>query len=460
MLKKWLYAAPFAAMIGVIGCGGLNSGSDGTTGTGGSGTGSTGGGGSGGTTSGPGLTPTFNFTNIGEVQVAFLTGQGRDIGSLIAVVRNIEFTDSISRVPTLDQQSFPPLRLQLDGYTYNSRTFTVEVPTTQETRYFPTFPFEVYSMEEITDDTGATRPVTNQLPAFVYRFINSDLRVFPGRQVSLQIFLDDDMLGFDGTDVTFDEANFIAKNYTDGKVGSFFSDYISFDLTEMADANRPTMFNGSKAKYVLFSGDAIAVANEYGVEGGLEVLQPVRATNGTINLPSLIGSDPTIEGGKSPGSYSLFQGDPRDLSGSAKLTSLSGNWRHATDVIANIPEWMFLTMPTSTDIDTEDDITNEQQVILFQQKSGKVVSMWQGKITYRDVNGDGVQDEGSFSIWPINQVVDATATNQVDGTVSNLVVRSDAASVGKFNVFGGTFAITTNAPAGAPGTGRFYVFRR
>lgn len=456
MLKKWLCAAPIVAMLGVIGCGGLNAGEGGTA-TGG--TNATGGG-NGGLTSGPSVGPSFNFTNVGEVQVAFLTGQGRAVGSLIAVIRNIEFSDSLGRVPNLDQQAYPPLRLQLDGYTYNSRTFTVDVPSTQETRFFDSFPFEIYGLEEITNEEGATRPLTNQVPALIYRSILSDLRVFPGRQVSLQMFLDDDMIGFDGSNATFDADSFTAKNYSNGKVGSFFSDFAHFDISEMADADRPTMFNGSKAKYVLFSGDSIAVANAYGVEGGFELLQPIRATSGTINLPSLIGNDPTVQGGKSPGSYSLFQTDPRDLDGIAKLTSLNGTWRSINDLVNNLPEWMFLTMPTSNDIDTDADITNEQQVVLFQQKGGKVVKMWQGKLTFSDSNGDGVQDTGSFSVWPISQVVDATASNQVDGTVSNLLVRADSSTSGKLNVFGGNYTITIGAPAGAPASGRFYVFRR
>lgn len=443
-MRLWWIA--LVAGVVIVGCGGANSGTPPNNTTG-------------GTTGTPPVfafvPPSFTLASDGEVQYTVLSGQGRQVGSLVAVIRNTEFQDSIGLIPTIFQNNLPDIRIQLDGYSHNARTFGVNVPDTQQTRHFLDYDLEIYRLEEITDDNGNTQNLISQIPALEVSGIPVDLRVFPGRQTSIQLRLDDAMIQYDGIDLIFDQDLFEDRNFSpDGEIEAFLSDYISFDLTAMPAADRPPMSNGAPADAVLFSGDAIALRKGFGTQGSFELLQPVQIAQGFIN------PGPSLGGGNAPGSYTLLQNDPRDLTEQAKIVALRGIWRNFTDVFQNVAEFTFLALPTSHDIDDDSEITNEQQVVMFRWSGGAVVSMWQGKVVYQDTNGDGKPDQGTFNVWPIQQVTSASADNQVDGVVSNLVVVQDTADANKWNVKSGKLKITTNLPSGYPADGSFVVFRR
>lgn len=434
-LRKWLLLFAGGALL--IGCAG-----------GGTDVNTTNGGSNGATTGGDTRVPTVRLSGNGQLQFAVISGQGRrDIGSQIAVFRRISFQNSDTDfIPSLDQSNFPDMKCQLDNYKLNTRVFGVSIPGNANYREFVEFPFEVYSMEEVTD-TG-TAQLTNTFPALALTNpLATRLKIFPGRQTTLHIALDDAILLFDPAEgVVFDRDLFIEKNYDfrTNSIRSFISDMIAFDLTQMAPADRPFLnldpddgLAPVPADMVLFSGDSIGISAGFGTLESFELLDPIRIEKGLIQQGPVIGSS------QAPGVYTLVETDPRDLSGLAKITALQGSWFPKDQVLANIPDFAMLAIPGSDD-------DNEQQLIAWNQNAaGQVTALWQGIVTY-DGAGSGV-----FSLWPINQVDDGNATNEVDGVVKNLVVSTGV-------VVRGEFEATTGAISKFPfpKTGAFVVYRR
>src|SRR5204863_4932047 len=133
--------------------------------------------------------------NDGQIQFVVVSGQGRRaIGSNIAILKLVQFIDDAGNyVPTLDQSTFPEMKIQLDGYTVNARAFSVAVDPNEGSRFFNEFPFEIDSIQQITDTGPVT--ITTIVPAFQTDTpFDLSLTVFSGRQSSLQINLDDAMV--------------------------------------------------------------------------------------------------------------------------------------------------------------------------------------------------------------------------------------------------------------------------
>lgn len=426
----------------------------GCAGGGGSAVGGTGGGTGGGDR---GL-PTVNLSEFGEIQVVYVTGQGRrDVGSQIVVLQNILFqNDDNDFVPSQEQGPFPDVRLQLDGFTLNARSFTKRFRPGESSKTWTQMPFEIAAMEEVIAG-GQTIPLTSQIPAYVEpQPFDAIVTAFPGRQTSVQINLDDAIVRFDNQEgVVFDRQLFEEKNYdvTLNSIRGFLSDYVGFDLRNMSVNARPNLLNsfdqpvGGKADYVLFSGDGIALARGFETPDSFQLLDPIRIQNGIIRPGRQIG------GQEAPGVYTLEESDPRDLTGASKLTALQGIWRDHTSVLGNLGTFVMIAFPNSTD-------DADQQIVLVGRSAagagGRIVSMWQGRMRYNDS-----RTSGEFTAWPIDQVDDADARNEITGTVTNLLVATDpngedVVRSGQFSVSGGSGLAAYNLLR----TGQFVVFRR
>jgi len=416
-----------AILVALIGCGGDNTGIN-TTGT----TGTT------------RTAPIVNLGDKGEIQFVVVSGQGRrDVGSDIAVLKIVQFIDEDGQiVPTLDQSTFPEMKVQLDGYTVNARAFPVEINANVGSRFFNEFPFEINSIQEVLDG-GGTQTITTLVPAYQAEFpFDLNLVTFAGRQSSLQINLDDAMvttatIGVE-TVALLDEALFIDRNYdirTDS-IRGFLSDYVGFDLSNMAPEQRPTMgATGLPADMVLFSGDGIAQSAGFAVDNSFELLDPINVQGGIITPGPILG------GSQAPGSYQIREIDPRDLLEIAKLTAIQGPWKPYTSFLTNLSQYNMITIPNS-----EDEF--EQQLIYWVlDPEGRIVDCYQGVIRINESKSGG-----TFSMWPIEQIDDASVANQVDGTISGLQLINGIVKRGNWDVTAGNLEY--------PKAGAFAVFRR
>lgn len=410
VLSKWLIL--LAVLVAIVGCGGDNTGINTT-----------------GTTGSSRTAPIVNLGDNGEIQFVVVSGQGRrDIGSNIAILKLVQFIDDSGQiVPTLDQSTFPEMKVQLDGYTVNARSFSVAVDPSQGFRFFNEFPLEINSIQQVTA-TG-TQTVTTLFPAFLTDTpFDMDMSVFSGRQTSVQINLDDAMVtvvqsGID-TVAALDEQLFTDRNYdvrTDS-IRGFISDYVAFDLSIMPVDKRPTLGSGQTADMVLFSGDGIAQSSGFASEGTFELLDPIHIEGGIITPGPILG------GSQAPGSYQIRETDPRDLLAVAKLTSLQGPWRPYTSFLTNLGTYNMITFPNS-----EGDL-DQQMVYWVVNSEGKITDLYQGVIRINDTKSGG-----TFSMWPIDQVDDASVANEVDGTISGLQNISGVTKRGNWDVTSGNF---------------------
>ena len=90
------------------------------------------------------------------------------------------------------------------------------------------------------------------------------MSVFAGRTTALQIYLNDAILNHDGVNLTWDRTLFqtVNTNPTTGKITGFLSDYLMFDISNVAA--KPSMQSpdalGQDAQRFYISGDAFALS--------------------------------------------------------------------------------------------------------------------------------------------------------------------------------------------------------
>lgn len=422
-LKKWLIA--FTASAVLVGCGGGNGIGGGTSG---------GGGGGGG--GGRGL-PTPILSPVAQAQILILSGQGRRaVNSQIAVIDNLRVFNSPTDYQPEDlQNSGSPLRVQLDGFTLNQFVFDIPLAVGGPSKSFTKFPLEISSIDEI--DNGNVSTVYSGPPVLFSPFFDLNMQLFPGRQTTVQVVLNDQMLQFDpNSGVVFDRAQFEAENYApfNGKINAFLSDMVAFDVSALGAADRPLMTNGNRGTMVHFSGDSIGISSGYDVEGSFEMLNPVVIDQGVLKRPEVLGGRPA------PGTYSVMEPDPRDPFGNSKLVAIQGIYRPYTELLGNLSEFGAVALPT-----TRSATTN--QIVLFNRNAGgTITAMWQGVVDYSKGT------KGVIRLFSLDQLPDASATPRASGTISftksNGIVKE------------GTFSITT-APTNFPfpKTGGFVVLR-
>jgi hypothetical protein len=275
------------------------------------------------------------------------------------------------------------------------------------------------------------------------------LKTMSGRHSSVPIFLDDAMLNHDGTDLMFDRGLFELVNYdiTENKILSFFSDYVSFDLTAMAAGSRPNLISvegaGATADTVYFSGDSIAMSAVVGGVRVFEVLTPLGNIAGKWNPPVNTGPITTPFG-----TYTLLEVDPRVLPipNAARLVAMIGIWRPYDLMFLDLGAFEMFAIPNSEDRD-------DQDIVMVQRNgAGQIVNMFFGFANL---------STGQFSVFPIDQVDDGAVGNELVGTVSGLLNASGGSTSNPPDVRNGTFTFATSPlPAGFPTTGPFVVMRK
>lgn len=431
-LRKWAFF--IAAACAVIGCGG--GGNDSSSGSG-----------SGGTTTGTSLQTKLN-SDYGTIQFTYLVGQGRAAGDLVAVVRNLEVEDEYGLVRT---QLEADHSLPLDNYIID--VVRLNVPfTSQSNRLFESFPliFTGFKVETSTGDyTELDPPTTVTFP--------SRIRVLPGRDTSLPLFIDDSMFAQDGSGgVTFDSDLFSLRNGIESSTDpilTYFSDYVSWDLSSMDESKRPTLTDGTVATRLFLSGDnyAIGATNMFEVLT-LDASEPISGTYGDENIGNTI---------KTPGTYTLLQADPSDLFGVAQITAAAGVWRDSVRALSGTSTFDFILFPTSRYEAADDSNGNglrpdeDQEIMIVQRNTtGGIVEMYYG---YADLA------TGEFYAYPIKDIVNAGIDGELSGTLSNYKTSQSSTSTTtvydsvKYGTY--TFSTSSTLPSGFLNTGTFFVYR-
>lgn len=352
-LRNWSTLLVAAIGIAMMGCGGSDS--------------SRNGGGGGGGGGGGNNTPTVNLPVNGAIDVAYIPGAGRTTGDIWGVWRRVYFDDGLSPQPSQDVNL---LKLQLNGYT---TPLVVNVPVQfkslpVDNRSFTTFWLDLERVEtEVPSGGIVTAETLLNLP---YEFKDeADIRVFKGRRSGLQVFLDSTMFQVntdpnDPNRVTsiaflpdrFREIN-IPANGNSTKLQGFLSDYVSFDISQLPDAQKPQFEDGDIAGRVFFSGDG------YGIGGS--PTDPIKFEGLTLNTHQPIAgrfSPPTVIAGRpAPGTYSLIQNNPSQVDPkNAKLISLVGIWYDHSEAVLHQTETQMISFPRSRD-------DNIQDVVLVKQ---------------------------------------------------------------------------------------------
>ena len=352
----------------------------------------------------------------------------------------MSFENGLDRIPSTDVPALEPLAVVLDEYLVNTREIGVQFDGNTPTNEFTEFPFEVTKLQEITDTEGGARDLPGTAPVItVPAPFDVDMRVFPGRHTSLQFQLDQEMINYtDTTGIVFDEDKFTLRNY-DTRVNAIrgtFSDYVAFDISGMAAADRPLLSTGARADRIYFSGDAIAVSSGINPSGAFEMLDPVAVKGGTVRKGTQIGDRVTEN------TYSLEDRDPANT----RVAAMTGIWKDYKTVVTSSGDVTMIAIPGNADGTT-------QQLIVYRESGGRITGMWEGRAQY-GVAGDTTR--GTFKLFPISTVTSAIpdTANQTDGNLSNLIYTNE-------KVMRGDWDVTKTGASWSFGTsGGFAVFRR
>lgn len=393
----------------------------------------------------------------GVITTTFITGQGRAAATISAVFRFITFTPN-PNTPSgerVESTLSPELVVGLDAYTHNGASLNSPTLPGTSARSFDTFTLNVQKMRlaapgsvppyfDLFNPTNVNAPILNE--SFAMR-----LKTMNGRHSGVPIFLEDAMLNHDGVNVQFDRTLFQLANYdvTEQRIIAFFSDYVSFDLSNMATGDRPILLSpegaGAPADTVYFSGDSIALSADVGGDRVFEILTPQSYVSGVWSPPANSGPVNT-----SYGTYTLLEVDPQVLPvpNAARLVSLIGIWRPYDLMFQDLGDFEMFTIPNSEDRD-------DQDVVMIQRNGfGQIVNMYFG-VAF--LNSGSL----SFSVFPINQVDSGSVGNELEGVISGLQNSSGSPTSTPSSVRSGTFTFTTAPlPGGFPATGRFVVMRK
>lgn len=440
-MKKWplLYAA-FAVVL--AGCAG---GGDGVVNGGG------GGGGGGRDVSTVNLVASSTIPP-GLIDMYILPGQGRAPGSKTATIHTTDFFNDSGATTRFSGQLPPDTLIVLDQFNVYNRPISENNGAPQIT-YPPSVLFDSLDIEfkEMTeeDDFGGITTSPTEFDKISHGFLLTTLR---GRVSALQLKMHDAMFvnsAGPGT-LDFDVNRFIFENTNPetGKITSFFSDLVDFDIS--AVPNKPKLESpsvaGQDAFHVYLGGDfyALSQKNAKGVAGSA----------GEFEILTKFG---TFEGFFRPQdsttllkTYELKQADPSQIPPLRLITALKGKYRSVNEVTSNLKDFEFITFPKTGD-------GAKQEITVLQRTGGTITNMWFGTADY---------STKTFRVYPIKNLQPASTAGELRG---NLVGFADTngnavASSGANwwqNVREGTFAFT-GAPAGIPAanrTGRFLVFR-
>jgi hypothetical protein len=381
-----------------------------------------------------------------------LTGAGRDINDLTGLLRRVYFDDGVSPAP----EALVDWKLSFSSYTAPTQV-AIDVDFTNATagvRKFQDFTLDLSGLQ-YQDDSGSTVTLSTiqNIPRTFQGLAN--INVYPGRRTGVSIFLDPTMFSTTvdataGTIGVFDPARFRAVNIPSdldkSKIQGFFDDYVSFDIVNMADADKPVLNSGGVADRVFFSGDGYAIAaGEIG--GTYEALTTDTFTpiTGNYSAPSI------LNGRQIPGTYSLQQTNPSDLSQDSKIISLVGIWKEHTQVLDNMKAKELIAFPSTAD-------DNIQDVVLVTQTVTTGASATQYSVTgllfgYIEYNFDsGSNTINLFAVKDLPNGIGASAV--LTGTVTNLLDANGSAAKIASQVRSATYTLSD----GTKGT--LVVFRK
>jgi hypothetical protein len=453
ILRKWPLLFVCVA-VGVIGCGGSGSGggtaTTGTTGTTGSTVGTTG-----RSTQGINIpNPVSSVGNLfpqepqGNVDVYFLPGQGRQAQTFTAVVNSVNFFDNggfstvlenpLEQGPTIGLDGFNPVNLPLNVH--------VPYPGTGESvnsRYLTELDLTFNSLS-INGTGGATFN-----GPFAYTFPGlTNITVFPGRFTALQLYVNSGTWDFSQTPPAFQTATFEAANENpqDSKVDGFLSDYLSFDISHVA--NRPTFTNfAGTAGRIFVSGDFFAEGQNTPAKSttstGYEVLTPYGVLPGTYK-----GVDPVV----GVATYQLVQPNPNNLGvNPGSITSLEGTWYDQSARVTASDSTLMISFPGKGD-------TASQQLVIFTRSGGVITNMYFGTLNYTGAGG-----AVTFNAYPIFDLEPGSVAGKVSGTLSALTDKNGngLSKSGSWwqAVRAGTYTITSGTPSGITSSARLFVYR-
>ena len=438
-LRKWALFIAATVAVAIIGCGGGGSDRSSTSATN-------------ATTATTASNLSVNLNeDFGTIQFTYLTGQGRAPGDLVAVVRRLEVEDQLGTVRTVLET---PHRVPLDEYVIDM--VRLNVPFTGESvRLFEQFTLDFVGFEEEGVDGSGNPIFMNRTPPPPVQF-PARIRVLPGRDTSVPIFLDDSMFTVVGGSVEFNEDAFRLRNNLENasdELTTYFSDYVSFDLSGLSAADAPTLSNGQVAQRVFLSGDNYALGTTDG-SPRIEVL----TLDAAEPIVGTFGPEGTLGGRSTPGTYDLKQIDPTDLAGIAQITAAAGVWRDYTRVFTGFGSFEFITFPTSrheaansTNGNGIDPDQDQELAIVRRNAAGVVTAFYFG---FADL------DTGAFTAYPINQLVSAGTDGEISGTLTNYTNANGGGTVSFDLVRRGTFSFTGPVPSGFPTTGTFVVYRK
>ncbi len=429
-MKKWLLF--IAAGVIVVGC------------TGGNGIGTTTGG-AGGTTTGTTGTPPRSVpavamdTTATDVRIVFLSGQGRrSPGSQYVKFNNIRFHNALTdRIPTVFNGSLDGTNIKLDGFSVNKYSFAQEGAAAGSLLY-ANLSMTIWKMYE----EGLSGNLIERFSGgFDVPVIPVQMPLVPGRQLSVQMFLNDAALWWDaGTGINWDQAAFDADNGINGGNPSLrarFSDMVAFDVSNIGV--KPSMNSGPDAEKFLVSGDGFGLARGAGTVGSFDLFSPNFIESGVITNPVTLGGPP---GSSAPGTYTVLEPDPSVIPPTVvNIAALQGAWRNYAETISNVGTQALIIFPT----------TNPTQVhtaVMVKRNGAVITDLWYG----RAVLGNG-SNPGALELWSVDQIDNATENNKAIGTLTNVTFVGGVVKDGDFTI--------TTTPGGFPftGSGTFAIYR-
>lgn len=426
-LKKWLIA--FVAGAIVVGCNGGNGGIIGSTG-------STSGGSTGSTGSRQLATVNLPSRNA-QANIVILSGQGRRSSGDNHVTLNVFRWGNglIDVVPTVFQGSLAGIQCNLGGYSVNNASFTQDLGTGVAAKHFSQLYMEAWDWG-IEDQFGNVFSLYNGLPVALPA-MPIDATLVPGRQTTVQVYINDASLSFDPGppgQILFDQNGWNNENLPGGitAVPGFLSDFVTFDMTPMAAADRPSMSLGGSADKAMFSGDQMGLGKGFNSVGSFDLFSPNFVEAGTLTAPI------TIAGQPAPGTYNVYEPDPRGTPPTATLiAALQGYWRSYTEVLSDVPDFTMMVLPTTK-------ANGQHQVVAFNKSGAGVSALWFGTAT---MSGS----TGTVSLHPIKEI--GAPTTNATGSLGTFTMVNGVPADGKFTI--------TTVPTGwpFPTTGDFVVFR-
>lgn len=452
-LNKVLWTAAGVTVFFIIGCGGGGNGLSTTGGATGGAT--TGGATTGNATGGTSLSvaaPSFP-TSAAEVQVQFLSGQGRAAGDTRAVISRINFVDSSG--VSYPSHLADSIDVGLNQYSVNRMPLPLSLSPGQSSQEFAQFELTINSWDTQTA-SGSWASVGGQNGNYaVDQFYPVVAGAFPGRFEVLPVFLDDSMFteGFDANSnpYTIFDANgaFESSNMPSGQtnISAVFGDFVHFNIAGVAGApafNSGSAYAGTAVTDVYFSGDQIALSSGNTQGADFQILEP---NNGYAD--GTVGAVNGNTGNQMPinvVTYNMVVPDPRDITGVARIPAGIGYLRDVSSVTTGLGAFEVMLIPQSGD-------GNTQTVVAFTKAAGQTSTVTNLYYGTADLNAKTV------TLYPISDLTNGSTNGQITGTLSNYVGNGGSSTTTPSQAYFGTYNLSGSLPAGFTASGRFFVFR-